>query len=314
MSLPGRVIDGVVARDGQAVLDRLTQAWLLSFASPHTRSAYGSDLAQWLAFCERHEIHPLRVIRVHGDAFARWLEPVSPRTLARKLSAVSSWYAYATDEGLLEANPFTRVRRPKVERFQSETVGLTEDEARALVAAADAAKGPTALRTAAFVRLMIELGPRVSEALAATVDDLGHQRGHRTLRIVGKGQKTRVRNLPPATAAALDAYLDDRARLAGVAREKLTGPLFATAGGRALDRADAYRLVVKVAKAAGLESKVTPHALRHTFATVASDRGASVKQLQQALGHASSSTTDIYIHSRDNLERDPSQIVAAVIG
>ncbi|WP_083949654.1 tyrosine-type recombinase/integrase [Herbidospora yilanensis] len=314
MSLPERVIDGVVARDVEAVLDRLTQAWLLSFSSPHTRSAYGSDLGQWLAFCERHEIHPLRAVRVHGDAFARWLEPVSPRTLARKLSAISSWYAYATDEGVLESNPFTRVRRPKVERFQSETVGLTEEEARALVAAADATRGPTALRTAAFIRLMIELGPRVSEALAATIDDLGHQRGHRTLRIVGKGQKTRVRNLPPATAAALDAYLDDRARLAGVARERLSGPLFATAGGRALDRADAYRLVVKVAKAAGLESKVTPHALRHTFATVASDRGASVKQLQQALGHSSSSTTDIYIHSRDNLERDPSQIVAAVIG
>lgn len=300
------------------LLDRLKKAWLVSFTSPHTRAAYGADLDQWLAFCAAAGLNPLGAARVHGDAFARWLDagpaPLAPRTLARKLSAISSWYGYATEEGVIPANPFARVRRPKVERFQSETAGLTEDEARAMVAAADAAPGLTGLRTAAFIRLMIELGPRVSEALAATLADLGHQRGHRTLRIVGKGQKTRVRNLPPATAAALDAYLAARAAAAGVTVEELSGPLFATASGRPLDRADAYRLVVKIAKSAGLAAKVTPHALRHTFATVASDRGASVKQLQHALGHASSSTTDIYIHARDQVERDPSQLVAAVIG
>ncbi|GAA0424689.1 tyrosine recombinase XerC [Acrocarpospora corrugata] len=319
-TVPERIIEGTVAGLGDLppLLDRLKKAWLVSFTSPHTRAAYGTDLDQWFAFCADHELNPLQAVRVHGDAFARWLDagpaPTAPRTLARKLSAISSWYGYATEEGVLATNPFAKVRRPKVERFQSETVGLTEDEARDMVAAADAAPGLTGARTAAFIRLMIELGPRVSEALAATIADLGHQRGHRTLRIVGKGQKTRVRNLPPATAASIDAYLESRASAAGIPVAELTGPLFATASGRPLDRTDAYRLVIRVAKAAGLAAKVTPHSLRHTFATVASDRGASVKQLQHALGHASSSTTDIYIHTRDQLERDPSQVVAAVIG
>jgi len=299
---------------------RLTSAWLLSLRSKHTRDAYRRDLRGWLAFCEAHDLDLLAATRGHGDAYCRTLEegdrPASPATVARKLSAVSSWYAYLMDEQAVSLNPFVRVSRPRIDRDHSETVGLTEPEARALVAAADADTGPQALRTRALVRFMVEVGPRVSEVLALDMDSLGYDRGFRTVRIVGKGGKVRRRVLPPSVGAALDAYLQARADAAGTEVARLVGPLFASSTGGRLDRGDMYRLIRRIAKAAGLPQaeQISPHSLRHTFVTVARERGASLEDIQDSLGHADPRTTRRYDRARSRLERDPSQLVAAAIG
>ncbi|MGI5290896.1 tyrosine-type recombinase/integrase [Nonomuraea polychroma] len=295
----------------------LTTAWLLSFDSPHTRDAYRRDLERWFTFCAAHDLDVLQVRRPHGDVYKRWLDlqagkPVPAKTLARRLATVSSWYGYLVEEEAAEFNPFDRVRRPKVNRQHSETVGLTRAEATQVLHAADHDHGREQLRTAALVRLLMETGVRVTEALAAQLSDLGYERGHRTLRIVAKGDKPKTRKVPPAAAHAIDCYLTNRAERAGLTVEQLNGPLFASGSGRRLDRKDVYELVERIGRQAGIEG-LHPHQLRHTFATLAEESGVGVKKIQAALGHANSATTDIYLEARDRLEDDPSDLVAAAI-
>jgi site-specific recombinase XerD len=225
---------------------------------------------------------------------------------------VSSWYDYLVEEEAADFNPFARVKRPKTNRQHSETVGLTRAEARDVLHAADHDHGRERLRTAALVRLLIQTGIRETEALAAQLDNLGYERGHRTLRVVGKGDKPKMRKVPSAAAHAIDVYLADRAARAGVTVEQLTGPLFASSTGRRLDRKDVNELVRRVGRQAGIEG-LHPHKLRHTFAVVAEEAGVSVKKIQEALDHAQSSTTDIYLTSARGLEDDPSDLVAGAI-
>lgn len=139
------------------------------------------------------------------------------------------------------------------------------------------------------------------------MSSLGYERGMRTVRIVGKGEKIRTRQLPPEAGAAIDAYL--------AVRGSTPGPLFVTASGKAMHTRDIAHLVKRVARQAGLfmPERVTPHTLRHTFATLAEERGSSVRQIQDALGHASADTTEIYLHAPKRLENDPSVQVAKVL-
>ncbi|MEV4393373.1 tyrosine-type recombinase/integrase [Nonomuraea sp. NPDC049607] len=295
----------------------LSKAWLLSYNSANTRAAYRRDIEMWFDFLTEHDLDIAEVRRPHGDVYKRWLDlqahkPLPAKTLARRLATVSSWYRYLVEEEAADFNPFDRVKRPKVNRQHSETVGLTRAEARDVLHAADHDHGRERLRTAALIRLLLQTGIRETEALAAQIDDLGYERGHRTLRIVGKGDKPKTRKVPPAAAHAIDVYLADRAGRAGVAVAELTGPLFASATGRRLDRKDVYELVRRVGRQAGIEG-LHPHKLRHTFATLAEEAGVSVKKIQEALDHAQSSTTDIYLTSARRLEDDPSDLVAASI-
>ncbi|MDP4505086.1 tyrosine-type recombinase/integrase [Nonomuraea turcica] len=250
-----------------------TRAWLLSYGSANTRDAYRRDIEMWFAFCEAHELDILEVRRPHGDVYKRWLDlkagkPLPAKTLARRLATVSSWYSYLVEEAAAEFNPFERVRRPKVDRQHSETVALTRAEARDVLLAADHDHGRERLRTAALIRLLMETGVRVTEALAAQLSDLGYERGHRTLRIVAKGSKPKTRKVPPAAAHAIDCYLTDRAERTGLAVEHLDGPLFASGSGQRLDRKDVYELVERIGRQAGIEG-LHPHQLRHTFAMLA---------------------------------------------
>jgi site-specific recombinase XerD len=303
-------------------MDALTRGWLLAQRSPKTREAYLRDLREWLTFCTCHGLDPVEVKLRHADAYGRWLTeradppPLADASAARKLAAVSSWYTYLVRGEFAERNPFEYARRPHVDRDHSATVGLTETEARALVAAADASTGPAGLRTAAFIRFMLGLGPRITDALALDVSSLGQERGFRTVDVLGKGRTVRRRVIPPPAAAALDAYLDARAATAGVTRAELKGPLFASASGGRLDRRDMFRLVQRVAREAGLANavKVTPHSLRHTFVTVARERGATLEEIQDAMAHADPRTTRRYDRARNRLDRDPSQLVAAALG
>jgi site-specific recombinase XerD len=299
----------------QESLPDLTSGWLLAQRSPRTREAYLRDLRGWLAFCGEHDIDPLAARLRHADAYGRWLvertepAPLRDASAARKMAAASSWYTYLVRHELVAANPFTHATRPAVDRDHSDTVGLTEAQARALVAAAEADPGPARLRTAAFIRFMLELGPRITDVLALDVGDLGTERGFRTVDVTGKGRKVRRRVVPPGAGAALDAYLASRG-------DPTSGPLFCSAAGKRLNRRDMVRLVQRVARAAGVPNpeRVTPHSLRHTFVTVARERGASLEEVQDAMAHADPRTTRRYDRARFRLDRDPSQLVAAAIG
>jgi integrase/recombinase XerD len=302
-------------------LGEATAAWLAA-KKPTTREAYRRDLASWARFCRARGGHPLLARKPDADLFGAWLQdPANPGRIAatsaaRRMAAVSSWYRYLVACGLHERNPFAAAARPRVDRDYSATAWLDENGARRMIAAAEACDGPTRLRDAAMVRLMLQLGVRVSEVCALEVCALGDARGQRTVTVRGKGGKRVERALPASAAAAVDAYLAERATREGRSPGAASGPLFTTSSGRPVDRVEVFRLVRRLAERAGLPDPhaVTPHALRHTFATIATERGADLDDLQDAMGHADPRTTRRYQRAARRLERDPAHLVAAALG
>ncbi|RLQ06597.1 integrase [Micromonospora sp. BL1] len=301
----------------------VTQAWLRNRRlSEHTRDAYRRDVTGWLTWCAEHAVDPLRATFLDVNTYGRELEstprgragrPLTPATVARRLSALSSWYDFLVKLGAVPANPVSAADRPRVDRDHSATVGLTPDEVDALIAAAEADTGPAAARNQAAVALLADLGLRVGELVALDVSDLGTERGHRSVRFVGKGGKVRRRALTPGTAYAVDAYLAARAAAQGVTVPELTGPLLITATGGRMDRHAVFRLVRRLAQRAGIAAwaKLSPHSLRHAFATTARSEGVPLEDVQDAMGHADPRTTRRYDRDRHNLDRDPAYAIWA---
>ncbi|MGC5051686.1 tyrosine-type recombinase/integrase [Micromonospora sp. DT48] len=301
----------------------VTDAWLRNRRlSEHTRDAYRRDVAGWLAWCEARRLDPLRANFLHVNEYGRALEsslaartgrPLTPATVARKLSALSSWYDFLVKLRAVESNPVSGADRPRVDRDHSVTVGLTPDEVDALLAVAEAETGPTAARNRAAVALLADLGLRVGELVSLNLEDLGAERGHRSVRFVGKGGRPRRRALTPGTAYAVDAYLAERAAAQGVEVSQLTGPLLVTASGARLDRHSVFRLVRRLARSAGIPawSRLSPHSLRHAFATTARAEGVPLEDVQDAMGHADPRTTRRYDRDRHNLDRDPAYAIWA---
>jgi integrase/recombinase XerD len=208
--------------------------------------------------------------------------PPAPATVARKLSGLSSWYAFLARLGAVGSNPVAGADRPRVERDHSATVGRAPAEVDALLRAAAAERGPAAARNRAVLALLADLGLRVGEVVGLDVDDLGHERGHRSVRFTGKGGRPRRRALAPGTAAAVDAYA-------------------------------VFRLVRRLARQAGIASwqRLSPHSLRHAFATTARSEGVPLEDVQDAMGHADPRTTRRYDRDRHNLDRDPAYAIWA---
>jgi len=293
---------GTVAVGGPA--EQVTEAWLANRRlSGHTRSAYRRDVAAWLAWCGERGLDPLRATFLDVNAYARGLEarPLAASTVARKLSGVSSWYDFLVKLRAVDANPVGGADRPYVSRDHSATVGLTPEEVDALLAVAAAAGA----RHHATLMLLADLGLRVGELVGLDLDDLGWERGHRTVRFVGKGGQPRRRALTPGAAAALDEYLRTRGAE--------PGPLLQTSTGARLDRHAVFRLVRRLAGQAGIAAaaKLSPHSLRHAFATTARAEGVPLEDVQDAMGHADPRTTRRYDRDRHNLDRDPAYTIAA---
>jgi site-specific recombinase XerD len=278
--------------------DELAAAFLAGYGEA-TRAAYRRDLIVWGDFLSRLGVGVLDAHRVHVDAFCREAEAagVSPATLARRLSTLSGFYAYALDEALIARSPVMRVRRPKVSD-ESPRFGLDRAEVARFLDAAE--RNP---RDHALACLLALNGLRVSEALGADVTDLGWERGHRTLRVVRKGGKIAVTPLAPRTAAAVDTLVQDRT----------DGPMFATRTGRRLDRHAAWKIVRRLACAAGIEKPKSPHSCRHGFVTTALDAGVPLHRVQDAAGHADPRTTQRYNRARQSLDGHATYAVAAHI-
>jgi integrase/recombinase XerD len=306
-------VTDLVARDDS--LATHTAAWLWSFRdSAHTRAAYRRDIEDFVAWCTRRELDVREVRRAEVDAWAALLantpsprtgRPLAPATVARRLAALSSWYGYLVDAGVAGHNPVLRVRRPRLDRDHTSTIGMTAAQAAAVLRAAAADSTLGAVCAPALAGFLVQLGARVSEVCALDVTDLGYDSGHRTVRLRMKGGKTRTRAVPPGLATALDAVVGGRT----------TGALFVLPDGRRLDRHTVFRFVRRAARAAGLPAadRITPHSFRHAWATVARERGASLEERQFALGHADPRTTQRYDRARASLDRDPSYLVAGAV-
>ena len=295
----------------------LVSAWLTGLRSARTRRAYAGDVVAWLAWLAERETGALAAGRVHVDLWAATQldAGAAASSVRRCLSALSSFYRYCAAHDLIGRIPTQGVARPVVDPDYTATVGLDRDQARALVADADADTGAQALRTAAVVRLLHN-ALRVDEACAADITDLGEDSGHRVLRVVRKGARKAKIPLTPATVAALDAYLADRAQRVGAGEwRQLTGPLLATAAGGRLRQGHLWELVRRLARTAGAGGweQLSPHSLRHSAITFALDAGASLRDVQDYAGHKDPRTTRRYDHSRDSLDRNAAYTVAAYL-
>lgn len=164
------------------------------------------------------------------------------------------------------------------------------------------------------MRLLLLGGFRVEELAAADTTDLGHDRGHRVLRVTRKGGTRAAPPLAPAAAAALDTYLAARATAAGVQPAQLRGPLLATATNGRLDQAALWHLVRRLARTAAIPSwaALSPHSLRHTALTLALDSGASLRDVQDMARHRDPRTTRRYDRSRGSLDRQPGRLPSRV--
>jgi site-specific recombinase XerD len=304
--------------DPDRPLRTLTAAWLAR-RSPATQREYKKDLGHWFAWCERCGVSVLAARMMHVDAWIAWQrlngtgngKPAAESSIARRVATVSSWYKYLIrntkddPEPLATTNPADTDGRPNVDPDNSPTVGLSTAEADRLIAAADA----DSPRASALIRMLLYLGLRCGSAIGANTDDLGYDRGHRVLTVRMKNAKVRRAPIPPALEAAITAMLAERG-----APE--SGPLFVTSTGNRLDEPYLFKLVQRLARVAAIPSAddLSPHSLRHTFATDYLDAGGNLRDLQDAMGHADPRTTRRYDRARHNLDRHPAHILATRFG
>lgn len=286
---------------------RIIAAWQLAQTSRHTLAAYTRNLMDFCAWLDGYGFDLLEVQRVQVNGYRLTLAG-APATVARKLSALSSFYRFARVEGLVDMNPVEAVARPNIDADHSATQGLTRDQAKALLAAA-AVDSP---RSHALVSLLMFTGIRVSEALNANTADYGHDAGHRTLTIQRKGGKAAKVAVPAPAVAALNVYLNTTgAELVAGAGGSL--PIFTTATGKPWNRSEVFRTIQRLAREAGIQGQISPHSLRHSFATIALDSGTTLHDLQDSMGHADPRTTRRYDRARNNLVKSAGYDVAKAL-
>jgi integrase/recombinase XerD len=275
---------------------RIIAAWQLAQTSPHTLRAYTRSMAGYCSWLDARGLDLLGVKRPIVDGYRHSLTG-APATAAARLAALSSFYRYALSAELIASNPVELVKRPRLDPDHSGTQGLSKDQAKALLETARA-DGP---RSHALASLLLFTGIRLGEALNAGTADYGHDAGHRTLRIRRKGGTEGKVAVPAPAVEALNTYLGTTGRelMAGTAGAGL--PIFTTIKGKRWAPSEAFRTVQRLAKAAGIEGQISPHSLRHTFATIALDAGTTLHDLQDSMGHADPRTTRRYDRARHAL-------------
>lgn len=257
-------------------------------ASDHTARAYASDLRQLFAFLDERGVLPDDATPTDLRAFVSSRFGVNePRSMARKLSAVRAFYAWRVSVEAIERSPARVVRPPRQKKPLP--AALDEVDAGALVEAAGRSDASDwrRVRDRAMCELAYGAGLRASEICGAALDAL--RLGSRELTVTGKGRKTRVVVFGEAARSALDAWLAVRPRTESKA-------LFAGPEGRAPHTRTFQRIVQRAGLSAGVQRRSTPHTLRHSFATHMLDHGADLRVIQELLGHASLSTTQVYTH------------------
>ncbi|MEE6390354.1 site-specific tyrosine recombinase XerD [Microbacterium paraoxydans] len=289
------------------LLDRALDAYLRHVTierglSAHTVGAYRRDLEgyrDWLAaegIDDTADITPAVVDRFVADRASA--EPAPAATsLARLQSSVRGWHRFLTREGIEADDPTGRLRPPKTPRRLPKA--LTIDQVERLLAA-PSAEEPLGIRDRALLELLYATGARVSEAVGLDVDDMAHGE---VLRLRGKGSKERIVPVGSYARAAVDAYLT-RVRPELAAKGRASARLFLGARGAPLSRQSAWLVIRSAAERAQLTAEVSPHTLRHSFATHLLQGGADVRVVQELLGHSSVATTQIYTHVSVDALRD----------
>jgi len=283
-------------------LTRSTRGWLDHLqvergAADNTLTSYRRDLSRYTRFLGSRGISDPAIVREPDVtdflATLRQGTPEQPAlsasSAARTLVAVRGFHRFLVLEGVTDSDPAAGVAPPKVPKRLPKAISISDVES--LLLAASMGDTPAALRDRALLEVLYGAGARISEAVSLDLDDVDLQQG--SVRLFGKGSKERIVPLGSYAREALTAYTV-RARPPMALRGKGTPALFLNLRGARLSRQGAWAAIHVAAERAGLQDTVSPHTLRHSFATHMLDGGADVRVVQELLGHASVTTTQIY--------------------
>lgn len=284
----------------------LRDDWLTSYPRPETRRAYLADVTAFLDWCHAAGVDPLEASRVDGNLYRDYLialGTLAATTIDRKLSACRSFYDYAVEEDAAAGNPFATVGR-LASPGESTTPWLSREEMkRLLVVARD-----WHMRDFVLVSLLGLNGLRVSEAIAADAEHLGHSDGLRTLRIIRKGSKVGIVPLAPEVDDAIEQLLGGRRKGPIISRLTRRGAIANPPA--PISREAAHKRLRKLAEWADVNPAISPHSLRHGFITLALADGSPLHVVQLAAGHSSPTTTMHYQRDGLSLKSNPSLSLA----
>jgi integrase/recombinase XerC len=279
-------------------MDDSALAWLPRFLahlsverrlSPHTDTSYRGDLQRLVGYCDRNHVRNWRSVdsqHVRMFAAAEFRQGSSPRTIQRRLSALRSFFNFMIRERALDANPAVGVQAPKARKRLPETMDV-DLMARLLEFRADTQLG---VRDKAIMELFYSSGLRLAELVGLNLGDVDH--GDRTVRVLGKGSKTRVVPVGKHALEAIARWLKDRAGLAASGEPAL----FVSNRGARLGARAVQKRIAGWARHQGLGRHVHPHLFRHSFATHLLESSQDLRGVQELLGHANISTTQVYTH------------------
>lgn len=256
-----------------------------------TLASYRSDLRDYCAHLERRRLDPLTATRPDVTAYLAALREagMAPATIARRMAALKTFYQYLAQTGEVGEDPTGGMEAPRQPRRLPKVLSVAEVERLlAQPRPVDAA----GCRDAAMLELMYATGTRVSELVGLDCADVSLELGY--LRCVGKGSKERHVPVGTAALAALARYLE-RAR-PELSRNPAETALFLNQRGRRLTRQGFWKIIKRHARDAGIERPITPHVLRHSFATHLLQNGADLRSVQEMLGHSDIATTQVYTH------------------
>lgn len=266
--------------------------------SGNTIEAYRNDLHQLASFIEEAAAESGSIPPWAGfdrQAMLSYLLSLQERnyaatTVARKVAAVKSFFKFMVAEGMMSSNPTEELRSPKIGKSLPRPISLTQ--VRHLLEQPGKRSTPEAKRDEAMLKLLYASGMRVSELVSLNLGDVDTTGGY--VRCFGKGHKERVIPIYEQAASVVEEYVKEaRPHLA---RRDVGRALFLNVRGERLTRQGFWQILKGYAKLSGLEAKITPHTLRHSFATHMLSGGADLRSVQELLGHANISTTQIYTH------------------
>ncbi|MBD5187549.1 MAG: tyrosine recombinase [Bacteroidales bacterium] len=291
-----------IPSDPRKIIDGFSAYLLLEAGSAdNSRQAYVRDASRLLEFLQNEGISPdaANVDTLHSFMVAMVDLGLAPRSLRRLVSGIRALFRYLVAENYLETNPALLLEPPRLGLHLPSV--LSVDEIDAMIDTIDSAS-PQALRDRALIETLYGCGLRVSEAINLEIGRLNLAEGY--LSVVGKGSKERLVPLGQVTADALSDWLAQRAD-GKIADGEENYVFLAPRTGRRITRMRVFDIVKHLASQAGIATEVSPHTLRHSFASHLLEGGANLRAIQQMLGHESISTTQIYIHlDRSQLRRE----------
>ncbi len=288
--------------DAQHIGDFLEHLKVEKNYSEHTLEAYRQDLTELLAFIrEKQIVDPWRTMTyTQCQLYLLYLDQhhASRRTIARRIACCRTFWKYLLRNNIASADPWDMLSTPKLRRTLPGY--LTNAEMKDLLAVPDVSV-PRGLRDKALLELLYATGMRVSETVGLGLSDLDISRGE--IMVHGKGNKERIVLLGSFAQKAMKDYLNS-GRPALVEARPATKAVFVNKHGTRLTQRSVQRMLIQYALKAGIEKEVTPHVLRHSFATHLLEGGADLRSVQELLGHESLSTTQIYTHvSKERIKK-----------